>query len=661
MDEKTNSAPPAQPISPPPETATASAAARDQCARLEKLAATHFDRAVSLSAGTTKTALAWTVALALVWFQILEHRLNLVRYAQQSRNQFTSVTAIPAGVLGADRLEDRAIDTAARLRAAESAESDQTIDLPFSVKLTLPPHWIPTLWLLLALGLTFYLDQARRRIFRLIGRGIRLHTEAGVEDARFRTLVGGGVWWLAPIAPAAGQGLTTGEAVGTANLKTTLDWPNPRRKTAAVACVAAILFLVQARVQYISLCVTGRLLLGTALPELLNIRTLAWLALTMLNLALGSCIAMWIWRWFDTREQAPALAANLRTSSSATRRRMLALGVGGSFGFFGFFSNLAAIFGFASAHAGTPLGLGGGKDPAIPAFPHRKRGGTGRHAPSPPLPYGLYLNPKTGVVHISAPAPKQALAPCASCIRAAWAARLKRIDPTTVQWNRARWTHQPSLQHPAVTASLPSQPKPPSPPKITPRPHTSHRTFMVERQAIAYLTHTDPKKAIDFLLQSTRGIPEFGIQSGLRNYDLLAGLAVRYGQTKVLESLTDILKDELTKMASYHLTYGSIPAPRRPQPRPWLRVLLALADLDSFARFASPSSPQRNHLAKPRRNPRKSEQPQAPPSSHDAYLMQALNARLQKWSDPENAWLRRWKNPAPIPWAGTRLPPLHKT
>src|SRR5205085_2820632 len=100
----------------------------------------------------------------------------------------------------------------------QQAETDndlakqEQIDLPFSIKIKVPPPWLPTLWLVLAFGLTWYLLDTRRRILRLAGRGLRLlTTEVNAQPAYVRSLVGRSVWWLLPLPSKPGQALRAEE------------------------------------------------------------------------------------------------------------------------------------------------------------------------------------------------------------------------------------------------------------------------------------------------------------------------------------------------------------------------------------------------------------------------------------------------------------------
>lgn len=543
---------------------------------------------------------------------------------------------------------DRAEESTAKVNLAEAAAASPTIELPFSIRLTLPPHWVATLWLLLALGLAIYLDVSRRRIFRLIVRGIELSEESGVRDVRFRTLVGGGVWWLAPIRPDPECSLSLDK------LSTTLGWSNLRARTAVVAATAATVFLLQARVQYLSLCVSAHLLHKFTPPELSSMGTISWLALTAFNLFLGALIALMIWRWFSNAGTAVSSAGAEGDVNLSRRRALTTVGASG-FAILGLGSNLAALYGFGSLQAGRPLGFTAAKPDGSRARARRRRGGLSNRGNLGKLTYGLYVNPKSGVVHISTGASAGKTALCASCIREPWAKRLKAIAPTAVSWNRGNHQmHSAVDSKPWVKAAVGSPSAPAT--KVIPRPHVAHRTFMVEQQTVAYLNHGGPKLAVRFLSEAVQGVPEFGIQSGMRLYDLLAGLSIRYEDAEALKRLTQILQSEISKLQSFlnrreHLPIRAVSATNR-----YLDFALSLTGLErlynSGSRSFRPKPQQR-----PRVQPRKAELAGVP-SNHEAYLLAELQARLVKWSQRDSKWSMRWRKRGALEWAGIKLPAL---
>ncbi|MGJ5819523.1 hypothetical protein [Paludibaculum fermentans] len=621
---------------------------KDHFSRLEKLAATHFDRAQTFSSGTTKTALAWTVALALVWFQVLEHRLKLIRDEQLSRGQLVSVVGLRPAEFGADRMIDRAEESTAKVNQAEAAAASPTIELPFSIKLTLPPHWVATLWLLLALGLAIYLDVSRRRIFRLIVRGIELSEESGVRDDRFRTLVGGGVWWLAPIRPVLSGSLSTD------SIRTTLGWSNLRARTAVVAGIAATVFLLQARVQYLSLCVAAHLLHKNAPPGLTSIGTISWLGLTAFNLLLGALIALVIWRWFSNPGAVPNIASG-QAEVNMSRRRALSAGGAAGFALLGFGSNLAALYGFGSLNSGRKLGF----TPAKPNENHvrsrRRRGGLSKRGKLATLAYGLYMNPKSGVVHIATGAVAGKTALCASCIREPWAQRLKALAPNAVLWNRGNHQLHAAIESMPRVKTVMGSPAAPIT-KVIPRPHIAHRTFMVEQQTVAYLHHGGPKVAIRFLSEAVQAVPEFGIQSGMRLYDLLAGLSIRYQDAESLNQLTHILQSEISKLQNFLNRSEHLPNRAEPATNRYLDFALSLTGLErlfnSGSKSTSPKATQR-----PRVKQRKADL-SGVPANHEAYLLTELQSRLGKWSQSKSDWSLRWRKSEAVVWAGITLPAL---
>ncbi|HXJ39346.1 MAG TPA: hypothetical protein VNH18_08695, partial [Bryobacteraceae bacterium] len=170
-----------------PGPADPPAADKDARTRLEKFAQSHLDRAQTISTGATKTALAWVVALAIIWFQQLEqHRdthLANVRKAQASLvNLHTATDSL--GESGSAFLMARTQKDQSLLQEADKTAGNQQIDLPFSIKINLPPEWVPSLWLATAFGLSVYMLNSRKRVLRLASKGVVLQREAGVEDPR---------------------------------------------------------------------------------------------------------------------------------------------------------------------------------------------------------------------------------------------------------------------------------------------------------------------------------------------------------------------------------------------------------------------------------------------------------------------------------------------
>src|SRR4051812_26544494 len=74
---------------------------KDQQGRLEKFGLAHLDRAQTLSAGATKAALAWSAALALIWFQVLEPKLTQVRAALRSEKAVDTISQLRPEEVGA--------------------------------------------------------------------------------------------------------------------------------------------------------------------------------------------------------------------------------------------------------------------------------------------------------------------------------------------------------------------------------------------------------------------------------------------------------------------------------------------------------------------------------------------------------------------------------
>jgi hypothetical protein len=647
---------------------------RESRARLEKFAQTHLDRAQTLSAGTTRTALAWAVALGLIWFQPMEHRLTLVRTAQRSQNALATISQTDAEQIGADRLGAMLETGKANFRTDESAASAQTIELPFSIKLTVPPYWVPTLWLLLALGLTIYMHDARRRILRLVVTGIRLQREAGVNDPRFRCLVGGGVWWLAPVPSRIGP------TPDSDSFREVFGWQTDRVNTIAAAGAAATLLLVQSRVQYVSLCIgAGLMAAGNGF-----LQNFAWLSIILLDLALGSVIALLVFKWFfapgDSRKlEEPASGEPALQNVGITRRRALYLAFGGVFSFLALICNVTAMYAFAAARLGrlpvlidrTVTATGARRRRRHHKKPDRAKENRDR-AKASPLPFGLYVNPRTGTVHISAPTKGSNVSPCASCIRATWAARLKKIEPSRILWNEGLRARD-SLS----VISAPSAPAVSALPSPTRRfegathPHIAHRTFMVEQQALALLHSGSrgPDEAIQFLLDATKAVSVFGLRTGVRLYDLLAGLAVRYDHKPALDQLSEILRGELRKVEEYSKNHAFTGTNVANQLAPWLRPLLAIAGIETN------SEPKLKAASRHRSHPRHHEkgngvqsaqahapQAQIPPADHQRFLADALRARLEKWSSKaDTKWAPHWKKKEEIRWGGVKLPALTKS
>src|SRR5262249_37571445 len=155
-------------------------------ARVEKYALSHLDRVHTITTGATKTAIAWLVALAIIWWQQLEPKFTQVQDAQAGRYALIGVST--------ESLVQR-LNVNAQWNQKDTLAKEEELDLPFSIKIKLKPQWVPTLWLVLAFGLCWYLLVTRKRVLRLAARGLRLlHVDVRAEPAYVRSLVGEAVW-----------------------------------------------------------------------------------------------------------------------------------------------------------------------------------------------------------------------------------------------------------------------------------------------------------------------------------------------------------------------------------------------------------------------------------------------------------------------------------
>jgi hypothetical protein len=623
-------------------------AEKDKKARLEKFAQSHFDRAQSLSAGATKAALAWSVALGLIWFQVMEHRLTLVHRVQRSQERFSAISRSGADDVGTERLTEKIDEQRRKVSDAEAAAADQQIELPFSVKLTLPPYLVPTLWLLLALGLTYYLQDARRRILSLIKRGAQLHQEAGVE-ARFRTLVGGGVWWLAP--------LPTLPSIEDEVRHQTLGWLDAKSYRTVVACVAAMLVLLQARVQYVSLCVAAGLMpIKNQWPYSLEL-----LALLLLNFLLGAVILIRIWRWIiDPVFERETVFIPEETKGVGRRRALQFMWIA-AFAAVAFVLNIVAIYLFAGIHARKiPRMLA---NSFVIRAPMRRNH---RVKDAPRLAFGLYANTQSGIVHISSPTKEGKHACGTSCLSSASAKFLRPVGPADVKWNEIR-PSKAKFFSPIGRPNAPIPDRSESPIRNKNRgtyPHQSHRTFMVEQQAIAYLHAGADEKAIEFLLEAIQAVPLFGLRTGLRLYDLLAGLSIRYGKLSMMDKLLAAIRSEVGNLPRHHGSSVSLVSTQSPSKKLWFRYLLLLAGTeDSMESRNGPHGSRRRVRPRKRRSGKENtEAAQAKEAVKDRskQLADLLEARTVKWTATDSRWAARWRSSGEIKWAGTTLRALPK-
>jgi hypothetical protein len=631
------------------DAAAAGDSEKDRRARLEKFAQAHLDRAQTVSSGATRTALAWTVALVLIWFQFLEHSLTLVRSEQSSHSGY--ISAIRSGPeIGSVRLPLEVKKTGAAWKTAESAADDIPLELPFSIKLAIHPWWLPTFWLFLACALTQYAGDARKRVFQLTARGVRLQEEAGVVDPRIRSLVGGGIWWLAPIPP--------GKPCEPDIFRHAFGWRNPPRNTFAVACIAIALLLLQGRVQFLSLTiVAGLLARNSPFP--------VWFGILLLNVSLGVLMMLLIWRWFSASRPLEAVAAPAPRDPKMTRRRAVQIA------FAGLIFNFGAVYAFAASRFRTARSA------------HALRIRMRRHhraklksrlkgTPTLSLAEGLWENPRTGTVHVSARG--------VSCAPSWLLPHLQPINSSNVLWNERRLTFRmngnfsraqsgepaadtAASKEPPTGAAVTASRQPAASAYLFPaHPHLARRTFMIERQAIAMLLAGDHHAAIDFLLHASNAASVFGLRTGMRLYDLLAGLAVRYGRNDALAELTKVLRAESADVNKFQSRL--IPARIM---QPWgsraVRYLLVAAGVErntelAPARNASKQGASRHHENWTKRSPRPSKAPRKN-LDHTAYITKCIGERLAKWQSVNGKWRKVWTQQSPVTWSGIELPAIH--
>jgi len=187
---------------------------------------------------------------------------------------------------------------------------------------------------------------------------------------------------------------------------------------------------------------------------------------------------------------------------------------------------------------------------------------------------------------------------------------------------------------------------------------------MVEQQAIAYLHAGADEKAIEFLLEAIQAVPLFGLRTGLRLYDLLAGLSIRYGKLSMMDKLLAAIRSEVGNLPRHHGSSVSLVSTQSPSKKLWFRYLLLLAGTeDSMESRNGPHGSRRRVRPRKRRSGKENtEAAQAKEAVKDRskQLADLLEARTVKWTATDSRWAARWRSSGEIKWAGTTLRALPK-
>lgn len=642
---------------------------KEQLARIEKFAQSHFDRSYAISSGTAKAALAWLVALLLLWFQQLEPKLDAVRAARASlqTKQASSTLIRPAQ-----------FEPAANFAERDMLAKNEKVELPFGIKFDCPPAWLVTLWLALAFCLGCYLLNARRRILELVARGLRLlEAEVKAEPALVKKIVGKAAWWLAPLPNRQGLVLTPQK------LRNAVGWTDPTSpsKPLLIPLFIATLVAAETRVFYIGFCVAFYLAPGM------------WLLINAANIMLFVATAVLLQRWFASTEVPDLLAGEAALPCQPNRRwalRMLmrsALPLGALILLCGSTTAFAAISRIGKKHLSS-------------RSQKRTRRKRKHHTKlAAPKDTGFYINRKSHTVHTTA---------CSSCVAGmniSHFAKLK-IPDSEINFNgrkessaqRSQLLRSPlgqiqsyqsralELRHGLRVDQPTSQREIYTPHRAqglrtektskgagksglmfdqqTDRgadmgtwedlhPHALHRTFMIEKVAIE-LVQQNPESACKFLAKAIEATPLFGIRTSMRLFDLLAGLSVRFGFEKYLDILTRVVQKELDNTQLFE----------KPPARSQLATFLSWLATDEVPPLGRESSARKEHHkgrerqlpCTPGRRPRKSRQRKNAQMSHTAYLASVLDKRIIKWQNKEGKWHRKWANREhAINWACGRI------
>jgi hypothetical protein len=412
---------------------------------------------------------------------------------------------------------------------------EEQLDLPFSIKFKLMPQWVPTLWLALAFGLCWYLLVSRRRVLRLSARGLRLlQVDTDAEPAYVRSLVGEAVWWLAPLPK------TNGRVIDVREFHRALGWKTStaRFKLLSLLACVIILLLVETRVFYIGFCVTSYLT-GLADPAL-------WIAFTFVDSLLFVASVFLIWRWFAPTP-IPDLLETENTADVPRREVIKRLGKGLLFTTGSYLWITTSTVGFASV---GPKANQRTKATGRDRFRRRKK----HHLVRPNLPDGFYQNKKSGTVHLTS---------CPTCLTSSNVDSLvpmKSDQIGEIQWNAhgipkllaEKLTRRELSTVPGMAGSIShdanKESQVPTPKTVTVlHPHASHRTYMVEQHALDLISKEKSAEACRFLINVIEGTSDFGLQTTMRLFDLLAGISVRFNQNECSARLMTFLRLQLSQ------------------------------------------------------------------------------------------------------------------
>jgi hypothetical protein len=599
---------------------------KQKLARIEKYAQAHLDRVHTVTSGATKAALAWSVALAIIWWQQLEPKFAQIQVAQASRRALLPATTLGPQLVGLNE----------RFAKDDDLAKQEQLELPFSIKIKLPPQLVSTLWLLLAFGLSWYLFDTRKRVLRLAARGLRLLTEVKAEPPDVRSVVGEAVWWLAPLPANRGQVVTTDE------FRRGLGWQHKRFPFEAVVLIvwAVLIIGAETRVLYVAFCIES-FLTGLTNPA-------SWLSLTLANWLLFLATILTIWRWFIPAAVPDILSADKRASKS--RRDLLStVWRGGALAAVALLWFAMTTYAFAAVHRSRKPG--GAHQHYAKARSRRRKKPGALQLPSE----GWYVNIHTGTVHA-------ATSRCKTCLIATHPGRLTLVSADTVQWNeRGRSEISPSITLALHAFSVGHESGPGtqerisgnrSTPEVGWHPHGAHRTFMIEQHALELLKKKQgAERACQVLLQAVQATPVFGLKTGMRLYDLLAGLTVRFHRTEDRSALVRVLRDELSLMQSFE----------RKIEQPGVGIVLSwLYRLSNNEQRAEPAT-----IIKPVRKHEHHKTSTSVPYKglahahlgHNDYLKAVVEDRITKWQNQKSGWYQRWSDTKkPVKWAGGEIP-----
>jgi hypothetical protein len=192
---------------------------------------------------------------------------------------------------------------------------------------------------------------------------------------------------------------------------------------------------------------------------------------------------------------------------------------------------------------------------------------------------------------------------------------------------------------------------------------------MIEQRALELLGATEPKplEARRLLAEATQATPLFGLKTGMRLFDLLAGLTVRFNLRDERDALIRVLQAELTRvrtleqMAGHWInSTGPVPAGQNNEVPRAGRALVFLYQLSGNGSPAA--EPQNQRRTRRHHEPHHMTRQEKYKGSvhaqlgHNEFLRAVVEDRIEKWQETDSRWYGRWSNrKTPVKWAGITI------